>query len=72
MIVSLKVADNSIYDEVGTMGNAVSQKVLVRNTITDAYFRIAVTGETDYAGRTNPADGTSSWKQATHIRVATC
>ena len=59
-IVSLKVAYTSIYDDFGTMENAD----------TNPYLRIAVTGATEYVGRTLPAEGHSSWLPPTLSGVA--
>ena len=60
-IVASKVVYANIYDELGTMGNAFSYTVVVRNAISDLYLRIAVSRETKYVGRANPAKGYPSW-----------
>ena len=47
-IVSSRAADTNIYDKFGTMENATSYIVVVRNATTDLYLRIAANGETKY------------------------
>ena len=51
-IVSSKAVYTNIYDEIGTMGHAVSYTVVVQNPITNSYLRITLQGATKYLGRT--------------------
>ena len=59
--MSLKVSITIIYDELGTIENAISYKVVARNTTTDPLLRIDVKRETEYVGRSIFAEGTPSW-----------
>ena len=59
-IVSSKLAFTDIHNEHGTVGNAISYEVAARDAFTAPYLRIRVQGETEYLGRSIPAEGTRS------------
>ena len=47
MIASLKVVYTNTSDDLGTMKNAISYKIVVRNTSAVPHFRIAVKEKTE-------------------------
>ena len=57
-IVSPKLAFTKIHNRHGTMENAISYEVVVRDAFTAPYLRISVKGQTEYLGRSIPAEGT--------------
>ena len=59
-IVSSKLAFTNIYGKLRTMQNAISCEVVVRDAFTAPYLRISVKDQTEYAGRSIPAEGTRS------------
>ena len=57
-IAPSKLAFSDIRHEHGAVGNAISYEVVVRDAFTAPYLRISVKEQTEYLGRSIPAEGT--------------
>ena len=66
-MVSSKAVYSNIYDDLGTMENVFSYKIVVRNAITEPYLIIAVKGETERVSRTISEEGHTSWTRSPKI-----
>ena len=59
------MAHINIYDEISEQDIPTSYETDVRNAFTDPYLRIGAYCETDYVGRSFPAEKSLSWLRLT-------
>ena len=56
--VSSKLAFTNIHNEHDAVENTISYEAVTRDAFTAPYLRISVKGQTEYVGRSIPAEGT--------------